>query len=262
MSTARTASRLVREARARPRCRAGRGRRPWYSPWGSQPGRQGRKSVNWRALVPAAPAPRCPGWRAARRARGPARAAVTRPARSCPPALFRLPSRGARRRPRCAARAAPRAARSSGPGTPATQATRRRNLVPSQDRAAPAAPAGDPGDPRPGGGSLDRAEVGSRFFEFWPGNAEPVGRYAWDITEHTKTAGWLAWLFLRAEVRAAGSTLVVHGRDACRSTCARRQGLVQPAQAGAVASRLAGGDVRPRLPGALASGRSCACRAY
>jgi len=91
--------------------------------------------------------------------------------------------------------------------------------------------------------------VGSRFFEFWPGNAEPVGRYAWDITEHTKTAGWLAWLFLRAEVRAAGSTLVVHGRDACRSTCARRQGLVQPAQAGAVASRSAGGDVRPRLPG-------------
>jgi len=56
--------------------------------------------------------------------------------------------------------------------------------------------------------------VGSRSFEFWPGTAEPAGRYAWDITEHTETAGWLAWLFLRAEVRAAGSTLVVHGRDA------------------------------------------------
>jgi len=35
------------------------------------------------------------------------------------------------------------------------------------------------------------------------------------ITEHTETAGWLAWLFLHAEVRAAGNTLVVHGRDAC-----------------------------------------------
>ena len=35
------------------------------------------------------------------------------------------------------------------------------------------------------------------------------------ITEHTETAGWLAWLFLRTEVRAAGNTLVVHGRDAC-----------------------------------------------
>jgi len=88
------------------------------------------------------------------------------------------------------------------------------------------------------GGSLDGAEVGSRSFEFRPGNAEPAGRYAWDITEHTETVGWLAWLFFRAEVRAAGSTLVVHGRDACRSTCARRQGLVQSAQAGAVASPL------------------------
>jgi len=35
------------------------------------------------------------------------------------------------------------------------------------------------------------------------------------ITEHTETAGWLACLFLHAEVRAAGNTLVVHGRDAC-----------------------------------------------
>jgi len=34
------------------------------------------------------------------------------------------------------------------------------------------------------------------------------------ITEHTETAGWLAWLFLRAEVRAAGSTLVIHGQGA------------------------------------------------
>ena len=34
------------------------------------------------------------------------------------------------------------------------------------------------------------------------------------ITEHTETAGWLASLFLRAEVRATGNTLVVHGRDA------------------------------------------------
>ena len=34
------------------------------------------------------------------------------------------------------------------------------------------------------------------------------------IAEHTETAGWLAWLFLRAEVRAAGSMLIVHGRDA------------------------------------------------
>ena len=31
------------------------------------------------------------------------------------------------------------------------------------------------------GGSLDGAEVGSRSFEFRPGNAEPAGRYAWDI---------------------------------------------------------------------------------
>jgi hypothetical protein len=34
------------------------------------------------------------------------------------------------------------------------------------------------------------------------------------ITEHTQTAGWLAPLFLRAEVRAAGQTLTVHGQDA------------------------------------------------
>ena len=34
------------------------------------------------------------------------------------------------------------------------------------------------------------------------------------ITGHTETAGWLAWLFLRAEVRAAGSTLVIHGQGA------------------------------------------------
>ncbi len=31
------------------------------------------------------------------------------------------------------------------------------------------------------GGSLDGAGVGSRSFEFRPGNAEPTGRYAWDI---------------------------------------------------------------------------------
>lgn len=35
------------------------------------------------------------------------------------------------------------------------------------------------------------------------------------ITEHTETAGWLASLFLRVEVRATDNTLVVHGRDAC-----------------------------------------------
>jgi RNA 3'-terminal phosphate cyclase (ATP) len=34
------------------------------------------------------------------------------------------------------------------------------------------------------------------------------------ITEHAETAGWLAGLFLRAEVRTTGNTLVVHGRDA------------------------------------------------
>jgi RNA 3'-terminal phosphate cyclase len=34
------------------------------------------------------------------------------------------------------------------------------------------------------------------------------------INEHAETAGWLASLFLPAEVRAAGRTLVVHGRDA------------------------------------------------
>jgi RNA 3'-terminal phosphate cyclase (ATP) len=34
------------------------------------------------------------------------------------------------------------------------------------------------------------------------------------LTEHTETAGWLAWLFLRAEVRAAGSILVIHGQGA------------------------------------------------
>jgi len=34
------------------------------------------------------------------------------------------------------------------------------------------------------------------------------------ITEHTETAGWLAWLFLRTEAHAMGHTLVVHGRDA------------------------------------------------
>ena len=31
------------------------------------------------------------------------------------------------------------------------------------------------------GGSLDGAEVGSRSFEFRPGDAEPAGRYVWDI---------------------------------------------------------------------------------
>ena len=30
-------------------------------------------------------------------------------------------------------------------------------------------------------------------------------------TQHTETTGWLAWLFLRAEVRATGSTPMVHG---------------------------------------------------
>jgi RNA 3'-terminal phosphate cyclase (ATP) len=35
------------------------------------------------------------------------------------------------------------------------------------------------------------------------------------ITQHTETAAWLAWLFLRAEARATGNTLVVHGWDAC-----------------------------------------------
>jgi RNA 3'-terminal phosphate cyclase (ATP) len=34
------------------------------------------------------------------------------------------------------------------------------------------------------------------------------------ITEHTETAAWLAWLFLRTKVHAAGNTLVVHGMDA------------------------------------------------
>jgi len=34
------------------------------------------------------------------------------------------------------------------------------------------------------------------------------------ITEHTEMAGWLASLFLRAEVRASGNTLVVQGQDA------------------------------------------------
>ena len=38
------------------------------------------------------------------------------------------------------------------------------------------------------------------------------------ITGHTETAGWLASLFLRAEVRAAGNTLAVHGRDASTGT--------------------------------------------
>ena len=31
------------------------------------------------------------------------------------------------------------------------------------------------------GGSIAGAEVGSRSFEFWPGDAEPAGRYVWDI---------------------------------------------------------------------------------
>lgn len=34
------------------------------------------------------------------------------------------------------------------------------------------------------------------------------------VTEHAETAGWLAWLFLRTEVRVAGTTLVVHGQGA------------------------------------------------
>ena len=34
------------------------------------------------------------------------------------------------------------------------------------------------------------------------------------ITEHTETARWLAWLFLRTEIRATGSMLVVHGQGA------------------------------------------------
>ena len=31
------------------------------------------------------------------------------------------------------------------------------------------------------GGSIAGAEAGSRSFEFWPGDAEPAGRYVWDI---------------------------------------------------------------------------------
>ncbi len=31
------------------------------------------------------------------------------------------------------------------------------------------------------GGSIAGAEAGSRSFEFWPGDTEPAGRYAWDI---------------------------------------------------------------------------------
>ncbi len=42
------------------------------------------------------------------------------------------------------------------------------------------------------GGSIDGAEVGSRFFEFRPGDAEPAGRYVWDIG----TAGSAAMLAL------------------------------------------------------------------
>ena len=34
------------------------------------------------------------------------------------------------------------------------------------------------------------------------------------LTGHAETAAWLAWLFLRAEVRATGSTLVIHGQGA------------------------------------------------
>jgi len=34
------------------------------------------------------------------------------------------------------------------------------------------------------------------------------------VADHTETAGWLAWLFLRAEVRATGRTVVVHGQGA------------------------------------------------
>ena len=87
------------------------------------------------------------------------------------------------------------------------------------------------------------------------------------VTEHTETAGWLAWLFLRAEVRAVGSTLVVHGRDArnlrmdwpgeddppARALSRQRPGLCLP---GGLSSRSAPPS------GTLASGRSCPCRAY
>jgi RNA 3'-terminal phosphate cyclase (ATP) len=42
------------------------------------------------------------------------------------------------------------------------------------------------------GGSVNGAEVGSRSLEFWPGNAQPAGRYAWDLG----TAGSAAALAL------------------------------------------------------------------
>ena len=47
------------------------------------------------------------------------------------------------------------------------------------------------------------------------------------LTEHTQTARWLASLFLRAEVRAAGYTLVICGEDA-RSLCMDSRGEGDP----------------------------------
>lgn len=55
------------------------------------------------------------------------------------------------------------------------------------------------------GGSINGAEVGSRSFEFRPGDAEPAGRYAWDIG----TAGSATMLAL-----AVLPVLAIRGRGA------------------------------------------------
>jgi len=47
------------------------------------------------------------------------------------------------------------------------------------------------------------------------------------ISEHTETSGWLASQFLRAEVRAAGHTLMICGQDA-RSLCMDSRGEGDP----------------------------------
>jgi RNA 3'-terminal phosphate cyclase len=55
------------------------------------------------------------------------------------------------------------------------------------------------------GGSIAGAEMGSRSFEFRPGDAEPAGRYAWDIS----TAGSATMLAL-----SVLSALALRGRGA------------------------------------------------
>ena len=96
-----------------------RSKRPWRN------ATPGRVSAEFGASRSASPEPPHPGRPAAQRRRGPVQAAATRPARSCPPTRPLPPRPRGRPRPRCVVPARPRAARSSGLGTPVPTPARR-----------------------------------------------------------------------------------------------------------------------------------------